>query len=50
MYWVKDFPGGPVSLTLCVSTAGSRGSIPDPGTKIPHASWVRSKRKKNVLG
>ena len=26
-------------LKVCTSTAGDRGSIPDQGTKIPHAVW-----------
>ena len=32
-----DFPGSPAVMT-CASTAGSAGSIPVWGTKIPHAS------------
>ena len=34
---LPDFPGGPAVKT-CTSTAGSTGSIPVWGTKIPHAS------------
>ena len=34
----EDFPGGPVVKTLCASNAGGEGSIPNWGTKIPHAS------------
>ena len=38
-------------LGLCTSTAGDTGSIPGPGTKIPHASSTAKKRKrrKNFL-
>lgn len=34
---LPDFPGGP-AVKICTSTAGSTGSIPVLGTKIPHAS------------
>ena len=34
----RDFPGGPVVETLPSKTE-CVGSIPDWGTKIPHASW-----------
>ena len=30
-------------LGLCASTEGSTGSIPDWGTKIPHATWCSQK-------
>ena len=33
----RDFPGGPV-VGSCPSNAGDMGSIPDQGTRIPHAS------------
>ena len=33
-------------LRLCTSTAGDVGSIPDRGTRIPHALWSRKKKKK----
>ena len=35
-------------LRLRTSTAGGTGSIPDRGTKIPHASWCGQK-KKNIV-
>ena len=34
-------------LRLWASTAGSTGSIPGWGTKIPHAKWWPKKKKKN---
>ena len=33
-------------LRLCTSNAGSAGSIPDWGTKIPHAAWQGCKQIK----
>ena len=36
MHQNRDFPGGPVVRNL-PSTAGETGSIPDRGTRIPHA-------------
>ena len=33
-------------LKLCTSTAGRAGSIPGPGTKIPHAGRCSQKKKK----
>ena len=33
-------------LRLCASTAGSAGSIPGRGTKVPHAAWCGQKVKK----
>ena len=39
-------------LRLCTSTAGDTGSIPSPGTKIPHAMphlAVQKKKKKKSL-
>ena len=33
-------------LRLPASTAGGMGSIPGPGTKIPHATWRSQKKKK----
>ena len=33
-------------LRLCTSTAGGTGSIPDQGTKIPHAAQRGKKKKK----
>ena len=33
---LRDFPGGPVVNNLSAD-AGDTGSIPGPGTKIPHA-------------
>ena len=38
------FSGGPVVKTLA-SNVGDVGLIPDPGTKIPHASWQEKKNK-----
>ena len=35
-----DFPGTPVVKT---STEGDMGSIPGRGTKIPHATWQKTK-------
>ena len=37
-----DFPGGPVVGTS-PSTAGTTGSIPGLGTKIPRAAWKKKK-------
>ena len=39
----RKFPGGPV-LVLLASTSGT-GLIPDPGTKIPHATCHGQKKK-----
>ena len=39
----KDFPGGPV-VKNPPSKAGDTGSIPDRGTKIPHAVGQLSPR------
>ena len=36
-------------LRLCPSNAGGMGSIPDQGTKIPHAMQHGQKKKKNQL-
>ena len=36
----RDFPGGSLVETLPFN-AGSVGSIPGLGTKIPHASWPK---------
>ena len=36
-------------LRICTSTAGSRGSIPGWGTRIPHA-MCRGQKKKNAEG
>ena len=33
-------------LRLRASTAGGRGSVPDGGTKIPHAMWCGTPTKK----
>ena len=33
----EDFPGGPV-VKNPPADAGDTGSIPDPGTKIPHVT------------
>ena len=33
---IRDFPGGPVVKSLPCN-AGDTGSVPGPGTKIPHA-------------
>ena len=37
----RDFSGGPVVETL-PATAGSVGSIPSWGAKIPHALWPKN--------
>ena len=42
-FW--DFPGGPVVKTLS-SNAGSAGSIPGRGAKIPHASRPKNQNLK----
>ena len=34
---IRDFPGGPM-VKNPPSKAGDAGSIPDQGTKIPHAA------------
>ena len=38
-------------LRLRASAAGGTGSIPGPGTKIPHAAWPKKKtpNEKKVL-
>ena len=41
-----DFLGGPVVKNLPCN-AGDESSIPDQGTKIPHATWRSLKTKKN---
>ena len=41
----RDFPGGPVVETLPSKTE-CMGSIPDWGTKIPHASWPTNRNRK----
>ena len=41
----RDFPGGPVVKTS-PSNAGSVGSIPGLGAKIPHASWPKKPKHK----
>ena len=45
-----EFPGGPVVETS-PSEAGSMGSIPDQGTKIPHTSWPRNQniKQNNII-
>ena len=40
-----DFPGSPV--VDCTSTAVGTGSIPGPGTKIPHALHLSPPPPKN---
>ena len=49
-HWLKsflgDFPGGPVVKTL-PSSAGCADSIPGQGTKIPHASWPKKKKRRH---
>ena len=48
----KDFPGGPVVKTL-PSKAGSAGSIPGLGTKIPYALWppqkIKTRNRSNIV-
>ena len=41
----RDFPGGPVAKTS-PSNAGSAGSIPGHGAKIPHASRPKNQHIK----
>ena len=43
---LQDFPGGTV-VKILPSNAGSMGSIPDQGAKIPHALWPK-KKKQNI--
>ena len=40
-----DFPGGPV-VKILPSNAGSAGSIPGWGAKIPHAPWPKNQNIK----
>ena len=40
-----DFPGGPVVKNLSFQCRGT-GSIPGPGTQIPHAMQHSQKKKK----
>ena len=42
---VRDFPGGPV-VEISPSNAGSVGSIPSRGARIPHASWPKNQNMK----
>ena len=42
-----DFLGGAVVKKLPASKAGEAGSIPDWGTKIPHACSVAKKKERN---
>ena len=39
----REFPGGPVVRTQRFPCWGP-GSIPDPGTKIPQATWHSQKK------
>ena len=41
----RDFPGSPV-VKISPSDAGSVGSIPDQGVKIPHTSWPKTQNIK----
>ena len=41
-----DFPGGPVVKTLSFQCRGT-GSIPGPGTQIPHAMQHSQEKKKS---
>ena len=41
----RDFPGGAMVKTV-PSNAGAAGSIPDGGTKIPHASLLKNQNEK----
>ena len=43
MLW--DCPGGPVVKTS-PSNAGSASSVPDQGTKMPHALWQKKAKFK----
>ena len=42
----RDFLGSPVVKTLPFKNAGSAGSIPGGGTKIPHALGPKNQNKK----
>ena len=42
---LQDFPGGTV-VKILPSNAGSMGSIPDQGAKIPHALWPKHQNVK----
>ena len=44
----RDFPSGPVVKTH-IDNAGGTDSIPSQGTKIPHATWPKSEKKKKNL-
>ena len=44
-----DFPGSPIWLGFCASTAEGMGSISGQGTKILHAGQVGQKKTKNEL-
>jgi len=44
-----EFPGGPVVVRLGAFIAVGRGSIPNPGTKIPQATWQSLSCKKMAL-
>ena len=41
-----DFPGGPVVRDLPCN-AEAADSIPGQGTKIPHASWPKKKKRRH---
>ena len=41
---IRDFPSGPVVKT--VSSTVGLGSIPGPGTKIPHDARCSQKKKR----
>ena len=46
MFLSRDFPGGPVVKTS-PSNAGSAGSIPGWGAKIPHALQPKNQKTEN---
>ena len=43
----RDCPGNPLFKTS-PSIAGDAGSIPGQGGKIPHALWLKKKKKKKI--
>ena len=45
----RDFPGGPVAMTVHASNAGGWGSIAAQGTKTPHATAKSSHATIKIL-
>ena len=44
----RDFPGGPLVKTS-PPNAGSAGSIPGWGAKIPQALWPKNQNRSNIV-